>query len=118
MKSAQELFSEARSKITQVTPQQVREQRERGDAVVVIDVRESNEWNLGHVPGAMHISRGVLEGNIEARVPRDANVVLYCASGNRSALSARSLEEMGYTRVASMSGGFKEWVAAGGDIED
>jgi rhodanese-related sulfurtransferase len=92
--------------------------RERGESFVLIDVRESNEWNLGHIPGAIHISRGILEGQIEARVPRESNIVLYCASGNRSALAALALEEMGYPRVASMSGGIKEWVATGGDIDD
>jgi rhodanese-related sulfurtransferase len=118
MNSAQELYARARSRVTQLNADQVREMRERGEQFVLIDVRESNEWNLGHIPGAMHIGRGILEGQIEARVPRDANVVLYCASGNRSALAALSLMEMGYQRVASMSGGIKEWVATGGDIDD
>ena len=118
MTTVKDLYAKARARTTQLNSDQLRELRERGEPIVLIDVRESNEWNLGHIPGAIHISRGILEGQIEARVPRDANVVLYCASGNRSALAACSLEEMGYQRVASMSGGIKDWVATGGDIED
>jgi rhodanese-related sulfurtransferase len=118
MLSAKELFEKARSRISLVTPAEVRRQQEQGDEVVLIDVREHKEWNLGHIPGAMHITRGVLESNVESCVPRSANVVLYCASGNRSALSVLSLMEMGYERVASMTGGIKEWVATGGDIAD
>jgi rhodanese-related sulfurtransferase len=118
MLTAQELFERARSRISQVTSEQLKEQMRNGGMPTLIDVREQNEWNLGHIPGAIHISRGILEGNIEARVPRDANVVLYCASGNRSALSAESLREMGYENVSSLAGGIKGWVAAGGEIED
>jgi len=118
MLTAQQLFEKARASIRQVTATEVRRQIDAGMAPVLIDVREQKEWNLGYIPGAIHIPRGILESNIEARVPRDAQVVLYCASGNRSALSALSLGEMGYTNVASMDGGFKGWVASGGDIED
>lgn len=118
MLSAQQLIANAKQKIREVSATDVREQMEQDKSLVVIDVREQNEWNLGHVPGAMHIGRGVLETSIEARVPRDANVVLYCASGNRSALAADALQQMGYTRVASMSGGFKDWVASGGTVAD
>lgn len=118
MKSAQQLFQEARARTTQVSAAEVRKRLDAGERLTLVDVRESNEWNLGHLPGAIHIPRGILESNIDHRVPRDATVVLYCASGNRSALAALSLEEMGYARVESMSGGFKDWVASGGDIED
>lgn len=118
MKTAQEIFANAKSRIREVSAADVRQQLQGDNTPTVIDVREQNEWNLGHVPGAMHIGRGVLESSIEARVPRDANIVLYCASGNRSALAAIALEEMGYGQVASMAGGFKGWVAAGGDIAD
>ena len=117
MKTAAELFAEARQRITEVTPQQVREMRDRGEDVAIIDVREPNEWNLGHLPGAMHIPRGVLESTIEPRVPRERRVVLYCASGNRSALAAEVLERMGYRDVASLSTGFRGWAEAGGEIE-
>jgi rhodanese-related sulfurtransferase len=119
MKTAAELFAEAKERITQVTPAQLREMLARGDDVAVIDVREPNEWNLGHLPGAMHIPRGVLESGVErAGVPRERKVVLYCASGNRSALAAEMLGLMGYRDVASMAGGFKAWALSGGEVED
>jgi rhodanese-related sulfurtransferase len=84
---------------------------------VLLDVREPNEWALGHIPGAMHIPRGVMESAIETRVPREHEVVIYCASGNRSALAADVLQQMGYEKVSSMSGGIRGWSDAGGDIE-
>ena len=117
MKTAAELFAEAKQRITEVTPQEVRDAMGRGEQIALIDVREPNVWNLGHLPGAAHIPRGVLESAIEARVPRDGRVVLYCASGNRSALAAESLGQMGYTNVASMSGGIRGWTDMGGDVE-
>ena len=117
MKTAAQLFAESRQRITQVTPQEVRDAVQRGEDLALIDVREPNEWNLGHIPGAMHIPRGVLESAIESRVPRERRVVLYCASGNRSALAAEMLEQMGFANVASMSSGFRGWAEMGGDVE-
>ena len=116
-KTATDLFSEARARITQVPPQEVMRLRETHPATVLIDCREPNEWNLGHVPGAVFIPRGILESNVEAAVPRTAKVVIYCASGNRSALATETLLQMGYTDVSSMSGGIRGWVDAGGDID-
>lgn len=118
MKSAAELIAEAKARIREVTVADVQAMQAGGTSFALIDVREGSEWQLGHVPGAIHLSRGTLEGAIESRVPRSAEVVLYCASGNRSALAAATLQEMGYARVASMAGGIKGWVAAGGPIED
>ena len=117
-KSATDLFAEAKARVTQVTPNDVLQMRSRGDDVVLLDVREPNEWNLGHLPDAIHIPRGILESSIEPRVARDKRVVIYCASGNRSALAAETLQQMGYADVASMSGGFRGWVEAGGEVED
>jgi rhodanese-related sulfurtransferase len=118
MKTAAEIFAEARRRVTEVSPEQLREMLRRGDDVAVIDVREPNEWNLGHIPGAVHIPRGVLESGIEPRVPRERKVVLYCASGNRSALAAEMLGQMGYRDVSSLSTGFRGWAQAGGEVED
>lgn len=118
MKTAQQLIADAKAEVTEITAREVQDQRARGESVVLIDVREQNEWNLGHADDAVYIGRGVLESQIESRVPRDANVVLYCASGNRSALAARVLNDMGYANVASMAGGFREWVASGGKVAD
>ena len=117
MKTAAELLAEVKSRITQVTPQQVVEMQKDGEPVTLLDVRELQEVNLGRIPGAVHISRGQLETNVEARIPRDAPVVIYCASGNRSAFAAETLEEMGYSNVASLAGGIRGWMEAGGDVD-
>ncbi|HEX5831100.1 MAG TPA: LD-carboxypeptidase [Gemmatimonadaceae bacterium] len=116
-KSGTDLINDAKSRITEVTPQAVRERLERGDAVVYLDVREPNEWNLGHIPGAVHIPRGTLETKVEAMIPRDQDVVVYCAGGNRSALAADTLQQMGYDKVSSMSDGWRGWVQTGGPVE-
>ena len=118
MKTAQQLIAEAKEVITQVTARETQDGLARGEPIVLIDIREQNEWNLGHAAGAQYIGRGVLEQQIESRVPRDARIVLYCASGNRTALAARTLTEMGYSNVASMAGGFRDWVASGGEVAD
>ena len=83
----------------------------------LLDVREPNEWSMGHIPGALHIPRGVMESAIESRVPRDQEVVIYCASGNRSAMAADILQQMGYQKVSSMRGGIRGWADMGGDVE-
>lgn len=91
--------------------------QKRGEKVTLLDVRDLNEVNLGKIPGTLHISRGNLESKVEAQIPRDANVVIYCASGNRSAFAAETMASMGYAHVASMAGGFRAWAEAGGDID-
>jgi rhodanese-related sulfurtransferase len=118
VKSGQQLITEAKTKIKEVTTRDVQQRLANGEKITLLDIREANEWNLGHIPNAVYLSRGVLETSIEARVPRDATLVLYCASGNRSALAAVTLGEMGYENVASMAGGFRDWVGTGGDVED
>jgi rhodanese-related sulfurtransferase len=117
MKSAAELFADAKTRVTEVGAADTIARLQSGAAIVLIDVREDREWNLGHAAGAVHMSRGTLESKIDTAVPRDAEIVLYCASGNRSALAAESLHAMGYTTVASMRGGFRGWVDANGDVE-
>lgn len=117
IKTAEQLLSEAKAQIQEYTPAQVMEMQQRGDKITLLDVRDPNEASLGKIPGAVHISRGRLEQNIEAAVGRDANLVIYCANGNRSALAAITLRDMGYERVSSMSGGFNGWTAIGGDID-
>lgn len=117
MKSGNDLYSEAKARIREVSPRDVKAMQERGEHFTLLDVRDQNEVNLGKVPGAIHISRGTLEGKVEAAVPRDANVVIYCAGGNRSALAAVTMQEMGYKNVSSMSGGFRDWSAEIGDVE-
>lgn len=117
MKTGTDLYNEAKAKIREVTPREVKTMQERGDDFTLLDVRDQNEVNLGKVPGAVHISRGTLEGKVEAAIPRDANVVIYCAGGNRSALAAVTMKEMGYTNVSSMAGGFRDWSNEIGEVE-
>ncbi len=111
-KSYGDLLREARATITEVTPQDVDALPEAG--ATLVDVREASEWEQGHLPGAVHISKSYVEQQIEAAVPdRDSPVILYCAGGIRSLFAAQTLEQMGYTNVASMSGGFQAWKGAG-----
>jgi molybdopterin/thiamine biosynthesis adenylyltransferase/rhodanese-related sulfurtransferase len=115
-KSYADLLREARAQIKEVTPQEV-DALPAGGATIV-DVREASEWDQGHVPGARHVSKSYIEQQIEAAAPdRDAPVILYCAGGVRSLFAAQTLAEMGYTDVASMSGGFQAWKGAGLEFE-
>ena len=117
MKSYADLVADAKTRIKEVTPAQVMDEREKGGKLVLVDIRDREEVNLGMIPGAVHISRGNLESGIERSIPRDAHVVLYCAAGNRSALAAETLAKMGYSDVASMSGGFRAWAEQGGEVD-
>ena len=117
MKTAAEMIAQAKAKIKEVTPQDVQAMQARGEDVTLLDCRDLQEVNLGKIPNALHISRGNLETKVEAVIPRDAHLVIYCASGNRSAFAAVTLAEMGYKNVASMSGGFRGWAESGGEVE-
>ena len=115
-KSYADLLREARAQIREVSPQEV-DALPVGGATIV-DVREDSEWEQGHLPGAHHVSKSYIEQQIEGVAPdRDAPVILYCAGGVRSLFAAQTLAEMGYTDVASMSGGFQGWKGAGLDFE-
>lgn len=117
MKSAADLIAEAKKRIREISPRDAVALHKQQDGTVFLDVREPNEYNLGHVPGALFIPRGTLEGQIEQRVPRDRRIVLYCAAGNRSALAADTLAQMGYSHVESLAEGWRGWVHAGGTSE-
>jgi molybdopterin/thiamine biosynthesis adenylyltransferase/rhodanese-related sulfurtransferase len=113
-KSYSDLLREARSEIPETTPAEVAQLREAAAGVAVVDVREASEWEQGHLPGAIHISKSYLEQQIEAALPdRDAPVVTYCAGGIRSLFAAQTLRAMGYSDVRSMSGGFQAWKTQG-----
>jgi rhodanese-related sulfurtransferase len=85
-----------------------------GDNFTLIDVREESEWASGHLPGAIHLGKGIIERDVEQRIPAtDAKLILYCGGGFRSALAADNLQKMGYSNVESMDGGWKGWLAAG-----
>jgi rhodanese-related sulfurtransferase len=116
-KTYRDLVSEAKSRIREISPADSIALQAGDQSAQFIDIREPNEWNLGHIPNARHIPRGVLESNIEGCAARDQRIVLYCASGNRTALAADTLQQMGYTNVQSLAGGFRGWVEAGGDID-
>ncbi|TME84925.1 MAG: molybdopterin-synthase adenylyltransferase MoeB [Chloroflexi bacterium] len=112
-KSYADLLREARTEIKEVTPPEADALRERGTATFV-DVREATEWEQGHLPGAIHISKSYIEQQSEGHLPdRDSPIVTYCAGGVRSLFAAQTLKEMGYTNVASMSGGFQQWKSQG-----
>jgi sulfur-carrier protein adenylyltransferase/sulfurtransferase len=115
IKSGADLVAEAKTKIRQVSPAEA--MNDSSPDLVFLDVRERNEWNLGHLPDAVHIARGSLEKSIEAIIPRDKHIIIYCQSGNRSAFAAETLQEMGYEDVASMSEGINGWVDAGGEVD-
>jgi rhodanese-related sulfurtransferase len=115
IKSGADLIEEAKARIKEVTPKEV--MADTNPNLVLLDVRERNEWNLGHLPNAMHLARGSMETKIEALVPRDKHVVIYCQSGNRSAFAADTLQQMGYEDVASMSRGIVGWVDDGGEVD-
>lgn len=115
IKSGADLITEAKSRTTEISAAD--SVAALGGSTVFLDVREPNEYALGHIPGAVFLPRGNLETKIEAAVPRDSKVVIYCASGNRSALAADTMSQMGYSDVSSMAGGFRDWVYAGGEVE-
>src|SRR5881227_1402194 len=115
MKTKSELLKDARSRVPEVQPLELSRQSPKP---VILDVREKQETDAGMLPGAKHVPRGYLELRIEETVPdRGADVVLYCAGGTRSLLAAKTLAEMGYTRVRSMAGGFSAWKDAGLPLE-
>ena len=109
----QTLVADAKKNITEISPQDAAAKLNSGEAVI-IDVRDKDEWDEGHIPRATHMSRGTIELDIEEKVP-EANtmVICHCGGGGRSALAAESLQKMGYKNVRSMAGGFKAWKAAG-----
>jgi rhodanese-related sulfurtransferase len=117
-KTGQDLVEEAKQQIEEVTPEQVREMQARNERVVYLDVREPNEWNLGRLPKAVHLPRGNLETKVEGMIDRAQRVVIYCARGNRSALAALTMKQMGYESVTSMARGFQGWADINGDVEE
>jgi len=106
------LVAEAKKNITEISPQDAAAKLKRGEAVIV-DVRDKDEWDEGHIPGAIHMSRGTIELDIEEKVPDpNAMIICHCGGGGRGALATESLQKMGYKNVRNMSGGFKAWKAA------
>lgn len=112
------LVTAAKANVKETNVADVKRRMDAGEKLTLVDVREDNEWAQGHLPGALHLGRGIIERDIEQRVPQtDAKLVLYCGGGFRSALVAESLQKMGYTNVESMDGGWKGWRDAGLPVE-
>jgi rhodanese-related sulfurtransferase len=112
------LVNEAKARVKETNVADVKRRMEGGEKFMVVDVREDNEWAQGHVPGAVHLGRGIIERDIEARVPQtDAKLILYCGGGFRSALAADALQKMGYTNVISLDGGWRAYQQSGLPVE-
>ena len=104
------IVEQSKSRVREITVAEVREHAESGADLVLVDVREDREWRAGRAAGAIHLGKGVIERDIEAAVPElDRKIVLYCGGGYRSALAADALQQMGYTNVMSLAGGWRAW---------
>jgi len=109
-----QLVNDAKSRIREVSVEETRKRVGAGPDVRLIDVREDKEWEAGHALGAEHLGKGIIERDIEAQVPdKSTELILYCGGGYRSALAADTLQQMGYTNVYSMAGGWKAWKDSG-----
>jgi rhodanese-related sulfurtransferase len=108
------VVNDAKTRVKECMVADVKRRQDAGDRFVLVDVREESEWAAGHLPGAMHIGKGVIERDAEKKIPDpETPIVLYCGGGYRSALSADNLQRMGYTNVTSMDGGIRAWREAG-----
>jgi rhodanese-related sulfurtransferase len=111
------LVSAARTRVRETTVARVKAALRREHDMVLVDIREDREWDEAHIDGAIHIGRGILERDIEKAIPdKKKEIVLYCAGGFRSVLSAESLKKMGYRNVFSMKGGWRKWKKSGGQV--
>jgi rhodanese-related sulfurtransferase len=108
------LVNEAKKRIKEENFRETKKRIDAGEKIYLVDTREESEWARGHIPGAIHLSKGVIERDIEKAIPdRDGTIVLYCGGGFRSALAADNLQKMGYQNVISMDGGWRGWTEAG-----
>ena len=104
------IVDDAKTRVRETNVEEVKKKIDGGDKFILIDVREESEFAKDHLPGAIHLGKGIIERDIEARVPDlNAEMVLYCGGGFRSALAADNLQKMGYTNVISMDGGIRDW---------
>jgi len=104
------IVDDAKTRVRETNVEEVKKKLDHGEKFVLVDVREESEFAKDHLPGAIHLGKGIIERDIEARVPDlDAEIVLYCGGGFRSALAADNLQKMGYTNVISMDGGIRDW---------
>ncbi|QMT60276.1 rhodanese-like domain-containing protein [Legionella sp. PC997] len=112
------LVAESKKRITEITPKTLKEKIERQEPLHLIDVRESNEWDTGHIPTAIHLSKGIIERDIEKKIPDlNAPVLVYCSGGFRSALVADNLQKMGYSNILSLETGLQGWLDDGYSLQ-
>jgi rhodanese-related sulfurtransferase len=112
------LVDDAKSRIREVSVTETQARLKQNSEAKLIDVREDNEFEAAHAAGATHLGKGIIERDIETQVPdKDAELILYCGGGYRSALAADVLQKMGYTNVWSMAGGWRAWTESGAEIE-
>ncbi|MFY9558495.1 MAG: rhodanese-like domain-containing protein [Blastocatellia bacterium] len=112
------LVNDAKSRVRENTPEDVRRKQDARERFYFVDVREDDEWRKGHASGAIHLGKGIIERDVEATIPdHDAEIILYCGGGFRSALAADALQQMGYKNVISMDGGWKRWRELGLPID-
>ncbi len=108
------LVQDAKQRVKETNVPGVKRRMDAGEKMILVDVREDNEWAKGHIPGAVHLGKGVIERDVEQQVPDTrTKLVLYCGGGFRSALVADNLQKMGYSNVESMDGGWRGWTEAG-----
>jgi rhodanese-related sulfurtransferase len=108
------LVRAAKARIKEENFLETKKRLDAGEKIIMVDTREDSEWARGHIPGAIHLGKGVIERDIEKTIPdKEAVVVLYCGGGFRSALAAENLQKMGYRNVVSMDGGWRGWTEAG-----
>ena len=108
------LVNDAKTRVKETNVADVKRRMDSGEKFLLVDVREDNEWANGHLPGAVHMGRGIIERDVETAVPDSSTkMILYCGGGFRSALVADNLQKMGYTNVESMDGGWRGWTSEG-----
>ncbi|MFZ0212482.1 MAG: rhodanese-like domain-containing protein [Candidatus Acidiferrales bacterium] len=108
------IVNDAKTRVKEADFRDIKKRLDAGEKMIVVDTREDNEWAKGHIPGAIHLGKGVIERDVEKTVPdKSALLVLYCGGGFRSALAADNLQKMGYKNVISMDGGWRGWTEAG-----
>ena len=121
-----DMLAEARKTVPEISAAEAKSKLDRGEVDLIVDVREPKEWDSGHIPGALHAPRGMIEwyadpsyANHKAQLAeaREKNVVIHCATGGRSLLAAQSLQRLGFKNVSSMAGGFNDWSAKGLPVE-
>lgn len=107
------IVNDAKKRVKEADFRDIKKRLDAGEKMILVDTREDNEWAKGHIPGAIHLGKGVIERDVETTIPdKNATLVLYCGGGFRSALAADNLQKMGYKNVISMDGGWRAWTEA------